>query len=174
MPFYVLHHCNIAGNVEVYELFYLFTDELLEIIDILESSAAKYIEALAKAGEISCSSTFQAITPDVSRFLLKQRKKYLAERGINGKQNLLFSSKTFFDSCFINYVYAIIISLNKFILDWCGRLLNLSFLHIGFDIKSITFCTIFLTLCCCFFYTCKPMLTSESIFYNFRWEWRGI
>lgn len=61
-------------------------DEIQEILDVLESTAAVYMENLIQSGNLSTGSTFQSITPDVSRFLLKQKEKCLVDCGMNGRK----------------------------------------------------------------------------------------
>ena len=66
-------------------LYHAIIDELLEVLELLERAAEVHLQTLSQSGEIPSNSTFQSFTPDVSRFLLKQKEKYLIDKGVDGK-----------------------------------------------------------------------------------------
>ena len=78
--------CKLNGRRSL--LYHAIIDELLEVLELLERAAEVHLQTLSQSGEIPSNSTFQSFTLDVSRFLLKQKEKYLIDKGVDGKKLL--------------------------------------------------------------------------------------
>ncbi|XP_060607998.1 uncharacterized protein LOC132760117 isoform X2 [Ruditapes philippinarum] len=66
------------------------SEDYQHILDILESASENCINVLKQAAEISQSCTFKTITPDISRYLLKQKEKSLADHDQENSSDELY------------------------------------------------------------------------------------
>lgn len=54
------------------------------MLGVIEKTAVYFLTTLKEAGDLLSTHEFRNLTPDVTRFLLKQREKYLQDNNQDG------------------------------------------------------------------------------------------
>ena len=92
---------NTDGNTTVNGLIFLhckkkchiyFSESYQKLVSLLEDSALNYLTLLQTSSEVTRSCSFKTLSPDVTRFLIKQREKFLKDHDVEGSDII---SKTY-------------------------------------------------------------------------------
>lgn len=73
---------------------------------MIEKTAGYFLTTLKEAGDLLSTHEFRTLTPDVTRFLLKQREKYLQDNNQDGMLNKCVPIEYKRSKYFIQYMSA--------------------------------------------------------------------